>query len=81
MSQPAASQPAPAPEPAAAPEPATQDVDSAAPEDATAEAAEQPLNRAARRAKAKVTDPSHVGPRGSNVRQGRGPRSNSKRPR
>lgn len=73
------SQPAPAPEPASEPVPPTADVDAAAagPE----EEAEQPLNRAARRAKAKGTDPSHVGPRGSNVRQGRGPRSNSKRPR
>lgn len=42
---------------------------------------EAPLNRAARRAKLKQGDPSHVGPRGTNVRQGKGPRSNSKRPR
>lgn len=71
------SQPAPAPEPASEPVPPTDDDAAAGPE----EEAEQPLNRAARRAKAKGADPSHVGPRGSNVRQGRGPRSNSKRPR
>lgn len=41
---------------------------------------EAPLNRAARRAKAKKVDPSHVGPQGSpQVRQGRGPRSHTKR--
>ncbi|MFC4944762.1 hypothetical protein [Pseudonocardia sp. GCM10023141] len=42
---------------------------------------EAPLNRADRRAKAKLNDPSHVGPRGANIKPGgRGPRSHSKRP-
>jgi hypothetical protein len=39
----------------------------------------EPLNRAARRAKAKQTDPSHVGPRGGLTRQVRGARSHTKR--
>jgi hypothetical protein len=39
----------------------------------------EPLNRAARRAKAKQTDPSHVGPRGGLNRQVRGARSHTKR--
>ncbi|MHA6795875.1 hypothetical protein ACVGVM_20510 [Pseudonocardia bannensis] len=41
--------------------------------------AEMPMNRAARRAKAKQAAPSHVGPDGGPVRQGRGPRSHTKR--
>lgn len=79
MSQPAAT-PSPASEPASAAEPVAPDADAAA-EDAAAEEAEAPLNRAARRAKAKGSDPSHVGPRGTTVRNGRAPRSSSKRPR
>jgi hypothetical protein len=39
----------------------------------------EPLNRAARRTKAKQTDPSHVGPRGGLNRQTRGARSHTKR--
>ncbi len=38
-----------------------------------------PLNRAARRAKAKNGDPTHVGPRGDLTRQTRGARPHSKR--
>ncbi|MEJ3652062.1 hypothetical protein WEH80_03510 [Actinomycetes bacterium KLBMP 9759] len=41
---------------------------------------EEPLNRAARRAKAKKAAPSHVGPQfGFQSQQGRGPRSHTKR--
>ena len=40
---------------------------------------EVPLNRAARRAKAKGNDPSHVGPQSGRTDQGRGPRSHTKR--
>jgi hypothetical protein len=41
--------------------------------------AEVPLNRAARRAKAKGNNPSHVGPQSGRTDQGRGPRSHTKR--
>jgi hypothetical protein len=41
--------------------------------------AEVPLNRAARRAKAKQTDPSHVGPRAGRTGKGRSARSHTKR--
>lgn len=61
--QPAADQPE-QPEPAPAAEP---------------EPDEAPLNRAARRAKAKKTDPTHVGPRAELARQVRGARPHSKR--
>lgn len=44
-----------------------------------AEPAEAPLNRAARRANPRRTEPSHVGPRDGPVRSGRGPRSHTKR--
>ena len=40
---------------------------------------EVPLNRAARRAKAKGNNPSHVGPQSGRTDQGRGPRSHTKR--
>ncbi len=40
---------------------------------------EAPLNRAARRAKAKGNNPSHVGPQSGRTDQGRGPRSHTKR--
>ncbi|WP_232661026.1 hypothetical protein [Pseudonocardia sp. TRM90224] len=46
----------------------------------TAAEPEEPLNRAARRAKAKKAAPSHVGPQaGFQGQQGRGPRSHTKR--
>jgi hypothetical protein len=38
-----------------------------------------PLNRAARRAKAKKGEPTHVGPRGDLARQARGGRPHTKR--
>lgn len=41
--------------------------------------AEAPLNRAARRARAKGNNPSHVGPQAGRTDQGRGPRSHTKR--
>jgi hypothetical protein len=52
-----------------------------APETAEAEPAAEPepLNRAARRAKAKQADPSHVGPRGAQSRTVNGGRSHTKR--
>jgi hypothetical protein len=55
--------------------------DEAAPEAAQAEPADEPepLNRAARRAKAKQNDPSHVGPRAGHAREGHGARSHTKR--
>ncbi|WP_433290993.1 hypothetical protein ACQPZQ_00885 [Pseudonocardia sp. CA-142604] len=60
-------------------------VDEPAPE-ATTEAVEAepaaeagPLNRAARRAKPKQADPSHVGPRSGFAPAGRGGRSHTKR--
>jgi hypothetical protein len=40
---------------------------------------EVPLNRAARRAKAKQAAPSHVGPRFGQPHDGRGPRAHTKR--
>jgi hypothetical protein len=40
---------------------------------------EAPPNRAARRAKAKGNNPSHVGPQSGRTDQGRGPRSHTKR--
>jgi hypothetical protein len=40
-----------------------------------------PLNRAARRAKAKKGEPTHVGPRGDLARQARGGRPHTKRRR
>ncbi len=40
---------------------------------------EAPLNRAARRAKAKKGDPTHVGPRDDLARQARGGRPHTKR--
>jgi hypothetical protein len=58
------------PKPAAEPDPATE------PDEEPA-----PLNRAERRAKAKKGEPTHVGPRGDLVRQIRGGRPHSKRPR
>jgi hypothetical protein len=59
-------------------------VDEPAPEATEAAEAEPaaesgPLNRAARRAKAKQTDPSHVGPRPGYAPVGRGGRSHTKR--
>jgi hypothetical protein len=64
------SQPTPSPQP----EPTEEPLDEAA-----TEVAEVPVNRAARRAKAKGTDPSHVGPQGGRADRGRGPRSHTKR--
>jgi hypothetical protein len=60
------------PEPAAAtePEPAVDPADEPA-----------PLNRAARRAKAKKGEPTHVGPRADLARQARGGRPHPKRRR
>jgi hypothetical protein len=40
-----------------------------------------PLNRAARRAKAKKAEPTHVGPRADQAARVRGGRPHSKRPR
>jgi hypothetical protein len=57
---------------------AAEDTDEAADTDTDTE--EVPLNRAARRAKAKQPEPSHVGPRAARTSQGRGARSHSKRP-
>lgn len=60
--------------------PAAELTESTEPTESTEDDADVPLNRAARRAKAKQTDPSHVGPRGgATVRSGRGPRSHTKR--
>ena len=71
MSQPVPSGPEqPEPPVAAEPDPAT------APDEEPA-----PLNRAARRAKAKKAEPTHVGPRGDLDRQTRGGRPHSKRRR
>jgi hypothetical protein len=60
------------PEPAAAtdPEPAVDPAEEPA-----------PLNRAARRAKAKKGEPTHVGPRGDLARQARGGHPHTKRRR
>lgn len=68
MSQPVP--PAPEQPIAAEPDPATE------PDEEPA-----PLNRAERRAKAKKGEPTHVGPRADLVRQIRGGRPHSKRPR
>ena len=57
-------------EPEVAPDAATDD---------TIDEVEAPLNRAARRAKAKGNNPSHVGPQAGRTDQGRGPRSHTKR--
>jgi hypothetical protein len=59
-------------------------VDESAPEateaaEAEAAAESEPLNRAARRAKPKQADPSHVGPRHGFAPAGRGGRSHTKR--
>jgi hypothetical protein len=59
-------------------------VDESAPEATEAAEAEptaeaEPLNRAARRAKPKQADPSHVGPRPGFAPAGRGGRSHTKR--
>lgn len=67
--------------PAAHPAPETDDT---APEtgvaaDTDAEADGQPLNRAARRAKGKHTEPTHVGPRAGRPDPARAARSHSKR--
>ena len=71
MSQPAPTGPEqPEPVSAAEPDPATE------PDEEPA-----PLNRAARRAKAKKGDPTHVGPRGDLARQTRGGRPHTKRHR
>jgi hypothetical protein len=68
--QPSSEQPSAA---AVEPEPAEVADPDGAPE------AEVPLNRAARRAKAKQTDPSHVGPRAGRTGKGRSARSHTKR--
>jgi hypothetical protein len=60
------------PEPTAAAEPET----GTEPDEESA-----PLNRAARRAKAKKGEPTHVGPRGDLARQARGGRPHTKRRR
>lgn len=50
-------------------------------QDASAPEVEPLLNRAARRAKAKqAAQPGHVGPQVGKTRQGKGPRSATKRP-
>jgi hypothetical protein len=59
---------------------AAEDTDEAADTDTDTDTEEVPLNRAARRAKAKQPEPSHVGPRAARTSQGRGARSHSKRP-
>lgn len=79
MSRPKKSQPAPpvSAEDPVVEEPAPETDEANAPEE-TAEP-EVPLNRAERRAKAKGTDPSHVGPRAGRSSQGRTARSHTKR--
>ena len=67
------SQPTPSPKPESA------SVEEPELEEATADEAEVPLNRADRRAKAKGKDPSHVGPQAGRSDQGKGPRSHTKR--
>ncbi|MDT7709228.1 MAG: hypothetical protein QOG20_4835 [Pseudonocardiales bacterium] len=47
--------------------------------DEAAAEVEVPLNRAARRAKAKKAAPSHVGPTAGRSGEGHGPRSHTKR--
>jgi hypothetical protein len=59
------------PEPAPGAEPEVAEADPAAEPEA--------LNRAARRAKAKGAEPSHVGPRAGVARQAKGARSHTKR--
>jgi hypothetical protein len=63
------------------PEPAT-DTDTGAEADTETDTEAVPQNRAARRAKDKRFEPSHVGPRAARPGQGRGftGRSHSKRP-
>jgi hypothetical protein len=73
MSQPLSSRPE-QPEPVDEPVP---EASEAAEGEPTAES--EPLNRAARRAKAKQSDPSHVGPRPGYAPTGRGGRSHTKR--
>ena len=65
--------PSPKPEPSA--------VEESEPEldEAAADEVEVPLNRAARRARAKGGNPSHVGPQAGRSDQGKGPRSHTKR--
>ena len=71
----------PTPSPAAHPAPETDDT---APEtevaaDPDVEADAQPLNRAARRAKGKHTEPTHVGPRAGRLDPARAGRGHSTR--
>ena len=72
MSQPQSSGPE---QPEPVDEPASETTEAAEAEPAESE----PLNRAARRAKAKQADPSHVGPRPGYAPAGRGGRSHTKR--
>jgi hypothetical protein len=65
------------PTPSPSPEPAEDTVVEDA--EPVAEVEEVPLNRAARRAKAKKSIPAHVGPRAGRTDQGRGARSHTKR--
>ncbi len=67
------------PTPSTSPEQPEGAVDELEPELDEAAEAEVPLNRAARRAKAKGNDPSHVGPQSGRTDQGKGPRSHTKR--
>jgi hypothetical protein len=55
--------------------------ESAAPAEAAEDEAALPLNRAERRAKARQSAPSHVGPRQEQERQVRGARARTKRAR
>lgn len=68
MSQPT---PSPQPESASAEEPEL--------DETAGDEVEVPLNRAARRARAKGNNPSHVGPQAGRSDQGKGPRSHTKR--
>jgi hypothetical protein len=67
----------PQPIPSVTPEPDPVEVPEV--EETAADEVEVPLNRAARRAKAKGGDPSHVGPQAGRSDQSRGPRSHTKR--
>ena len=69
------SQPTPSPKP----EPASAAAGEPELDEAAVDEVEVPLNRAARRAKAKGGNPSHVGPQAGRSDQGKGPRSHTKR--
>ena len=68
------------PTPSTTPEQPEAVVEAPAVDEETAEVeVDVPLNRAARRARAKGHDPAHVGPQSGRTDQGRGPRSHTKR--